>query len=233
MKRIFFLAISIAMTAVLSGCISWPEADTVVIESDVPIDISNPAMPDSGSLQYFDTIEEAIMNNDMGLLNFSIGERIKLFENDEYAVLFFKENVSGNDDVDTFMSVVKEADGIRSYSMPIAATRMPWNGHKLFAKRAKLDEIGEVRLCISRDSLRMFRIDDKKNFFWGLSQTERAKSLKIEGQSATEVIEVKLDGEAGYFWYFDDLKTDKRPIFKDMRKYTEGEFIITMEWRKL
>jgi len=230
MKKIIYLAISIMMMAMLTGCLSWPEADSVLIESDIPIDTSNPGIPIPDDLQYFETIEEAIMNNDLELQNLSIDKRIKLFENDEYAVLFCRENnIEGNDGISAFRCVVMETDGTRKYSTPIAAARITWNGHKLSVNNMKLDEIGEVRLCISRDILRHYRIDDTKNFFWGISQTDRSKNLKIEGQPATEVIEVELDDEIGYFWYFDDLETGKHPLFKDIRIYTEGEFIITMD----
>ena len=228
MKNII-LIISIVITAALSGCISWPEADTVLIETDISGDASTLLVPDD--LQYFDTMEEAILHNDMDLLNLNIDGIIKLFENDEYAVLFCREKAgdnAGNDAVSVFKFVVK-TDGNRIYSTPVAVNRKPWDGHKLFVKRAKLDEIGEVRLCISRDSLRLFKVDDTKDFFWGLSQTERARNLKIEGQPVSEVIEVELDGETWYFWYFEDLQTDKRPLFKDIREYTEDEFIITMD----
>ena len=228
-KRIICLTISIVMMATLTGCISWPSADSVQIESDTPIGISNNPISDPDDLQYFDTPEEAIMNNDLELQNLNLGERIKLFENDEYATLFIKENVNSFDVVSVFKFFVREIDDTRSYSQPIVASRTQWDGHKLGVKRGKLDEIGEVRLWISQDSLRLYRIDDTKNFFWGFSQTERARNLKIEGQLATNVIKTELDGETAFFWYFDDLKTDKRPIFKDVRNYTEGEFIITMD----
>jgi len=230
MKKIICLTINIVMMAALTGCISWPEADSVLIESDIPIDLSNPGMPDPDSLQYFDTIEEAIINNDLGIENIIIVDRIKLFENDESAVLFFRQkNVEGDDVVGAYRTFVKEYDGVRSYSTPIVATGRSPVANKLSVKNMKLDEIGEVRLSISQDTLRSLRIDETKNFFWGLSQTERVRNLKIEGQPVTEVIEVELDGETWYFWYFDDLVTDKRPFFKNVGKYTEGEFIITMD----
>jgi len=228
MKKLICLVVAVLIATASTGCISWPKADTVQIESDTPIDLSN-LVPNPDDLQYFDTIDEAVAHNDLEMTITYIDERIKLFENDEYAVLYFKANLSGNDVVYALKFMVKVIGETFHYSSPVMGTIMSWDAHKLSVKRMKLDEIGEVRLCISRDSLGLYRIDDTKNFFWGLSQTEKARSLKIEGQLATEVIEVELDGETGYFWYFDDLKTDKRPMFKDVREYTDGEFIITMD----
>jgi len=228
--KIVCLMITIVMMVILTGCLSWPDTDTVQIESSTPINSSGPPMPDVDDLQYFDTIDKAVALNDLVETGVKrIDERIKLFENDEYAVLFFRSNLSGNDLVSTFKFIVKNIDGTHYYSMPVVVTNMSWEGHKWSVKKMKLDEIGEVRLCIAGDSLRWFRVDDSKNFFWGLAQTENVRNLKIEGQPVTEVISVELDGETGYFWYFDDLKTDKRPVFKDLRKYTEGEFVITMD----
>ena len=225
MKRIISLVISVVMVATLTGCISLPTTETVTIETDTP---GGTAIPIPDDMQYFDTIEEAVVHNELEIVNTNIDEIIKLFETDEFAVLFFRKNVNGSDVVNAFRFAAKEIDGTRSYAA-IAATGMSWETHKLTVKRGKVDEIGEVRYCIASDILRYFRIDDTKNFFWGLSQTERVRSLRIEGQLVTEVIEVELDGETAFFWYFKDVKTDKRPVFKDLREYTEGEFIITMD----
>ena len=221
----------IIMIIAFTGCISWSDSDTVSINSDTPIEIGNPQMPDIDELHFFSTIEEAVEHNTMEDFPIRhIDEIIKLLESDEYAVLFFRVNMSsGNDVIYVFKFIIQETNGKPYYSTPVIATIVSWEAHKLFIKRGKLDEIGEIRAGISRDSLRWFRVDEAKNFFWGLSQTERVRNLRIEGQLVTEVIEVELDGETAFFWYFEDLVTDKKPTFKDLRQYTEGEFIITMD----
>ena len=87
MKRIFCLAISIVILASLAGCISWPEADTVQIESDIPIDMSNPPMPDPDEgeidieddvpLQEYTDEEIAMLSIDMDKIGvFNIGWRL-------------------------------------------------------------------------------------------------------------------------------------------------------------
>ena len=43
------------------------------------------------------------------------------------------------------------------------------------------------------------------------------------------ILNVEINGEKAYFWYYEDLKTDKSLSFKDVRKYSEGELIITMD----
>jgi len=204
-----------------------PSADDL---ENVQIGTLPPTLPDPNNYQYYGTLEEAVANNTLETSNVTyINEKIKLFENDKFAVLFFKSNVHGKDTLYAFKFFVREIDGTPHYSPPIVGANIMWAAHILSVKNGKLDELGEVRLSISRDSLRLFRIDDTKNFFWGISQSENAKKLKIEGQPATEVIEINMDGNAGYFWYFDDLKTTKEPIFQSLTEYKEGDFIITMD----
>jgi len=231
MRKAICYLVTIVFIVTLAGCISWPDTSTVVIESDIPIDTNNMPLPDPEELEFFMTIEEAVVNNDLEDLNSKyIDEVITLFENNEFAVLFFWNSVNGDAIFYAMKFMKKEIDGITQYSKPFYTTSIPWNGmHKLSIKRGKLDDIGEIRVSITRDVLRLFRIDNTKNFFWGLSQTERVKTLRIEGQLVTEVIEIELNGEIAYFWYFEDLQTDKKPVFKDLRTYTEGEFIITMD----
>ena len=224
----FLFTVVIILTS--TGCISWPDSNTVEITTNVPIDIDNPPLPNPDELQFFKTIEEAVEYYSLENFNRNYtGDKIIVFENDEYAVLFYRENLDDGDVVYAMKFMVKEIDGTAHYSTPFNISGVFWEHQRLFVKRGRLDEIGEIRFGISQDTLRLFRVDGTKNFFWGLSQTERVKNLRIEGQLVTKVIEIELDGEIAYFWYFEDLQTDKKPVFKDLRKYTEGEFIITMD----
>ena len=75
----------------------------------------------------------------------------------------------------------------------------------------------------------VFNLDHTKTFIWGISQTKRIKNLRIEGQPVTNVIEVEMDGEPAFFWYFDDLTTDIPLSFSDLNKQTEGEVVITID----
>jgi len=209
----------------------WADQPNVGSSGNKLQEALTPKLPNPDDYYYYPTLEEAVAHNTLDKMNniMHIGEKIKLFENGQYAVLFFKSTLNGNDLLYVFKFFVKEIDGTSHYSPPIVGSGISWETQKLTVQDMKLDAIGEVRLCISSDSLRMFKVDDTKNFFWGISQSPKAKNLKIEGQPATEVIPVKMDGDTAYFWYFADLKTDKKPVFQDIQKYVKGDFVITMD----
>ena len=54
-----------------------------------------------------------------------------------------------------------------------------------------------------------FGITEGNRFIFGSLKSEEVKKLKIEGQSPTEVIEYISNGEKEYFWYYDNLISDK------------------------
>ena len=49
----------------------------------------------------------------------------------------------------------------------------------------------------------------KKRFVWGNTQSEDVFRLKIEGQEPTGIIRYDRFGREWYFWYYDDLQSDK------------------------
>jgi len=114
---------------------------------------------------------------------------------------------------------LKQEDDNTYYAAFTVGSGWVWNWHKRFARTFDLDEIGEVRYCIVLHSAsQRDAVDDNKTFVWGLSQTSRIKTMRIEGQLPTNIIPLELDGERAYFWYFEDLS-----------QHTEGELIITMD----
>ena len=215
----------------LTGCVFWADQPNVGSSGNKLQEALTPKLPNPDDLYYYDSLDEAVAHNTLNEMSnvTRIDERIKLFENDQYAVLFFKFKFNNNDVLYAFKFYVRKIDGKPHYSPPIIGSGISWETQKYSVHQMKLDAVGEVRLSISRDSFRFYRIDDTKNFFWGISSSPKAKNLKIEGQSATEVIPIKMDGDTAYFWYFDDLKTDKKPVFQDIQKYVKGDFVITMD----
>ena len=230
MRRTIFSMIAVGLSLALTGCFPLANRSDAGSSGNGFYETLPPKLPDPDNFTYYPTLEEAVAHNTNEVSTVTyIGEKIKLFENDKYAVLFFKSNVHGKDTLYVFKFYVREIDGSSHYSPPIVCTDVMWKAHKESVQDMKIDAIGEVRLCIARDNLRIFRVDGTKNFFWGISQSPKAMNLKIEGQPATEVIPVKMDGDTAYFWNFADLNTDKKPVFQDIQKYVKGDFVITMD----
>ncbi len=61
------------------------------------------------------------------------------------------------------------------------------------------------------DYLCNFGITEGNRFIFGNLGTEKVKTLKIEGQSPTEVIEYTLLGKKEYFWYYENLIENTKP----------------------
>ena len=225
MRKILLVA-SVVILVILTGC---------TVEFEFPTTEENKAIiykpiPKPDDVQYFQTIEEAITHNtlvyyaDFG----KIIEPIKMFKHNSLLVFFYKSSINNEDVVYVIKSYVTEGEDTQ-YSPPFMGTRTFWKAHKNCVKMFNCDETGEIRLGIVSSISQFLSVDRTKTFVWGLSQTEKVSNLKIEGQPVTEVIEVELDGEKGYFWYFDDLKTDKSLMCSNPDRYTEGELVITME----
>ena len=207
--------IILSLLSMLSGCLS----------------IDNP-FPPPNSVRYYDSIEEAVSNNSFKdqFQASNIGVIIKLFQNEKSATLFFKSGERDYDVIFIYKFYVKNESGKTMYSRPLSSTSMDWEMHKGVLIQADLNEIGEVRECIAMYSFGdLLTIDETKRFVWGVSQTERIRSLRIEGQLVAEVIEIELGGENVYFWYYDDLETDKNPIYAGNPDFNVGEMIITMD----
>ena len=50
---------------------------------------------------------------------------------------------------------------------------------------------------------------EKKRFLWGISAFDDIYKLRIEGQAPTEIIPYVEFDQQFYFWYYDDIQSDK------------------------
>ena len=208
-------------------------ARTTVIREGSSTGDQNPRdwRPNFDELVWYETLEEAVRYRISEASEYtfrSVDEPLALFENEERATFFFRTNHAGEEDALGYANGWRKQEGDRTYYGGFVAggrTRFFFRQMSLLG----LDPIGEVRFSVSTCASQLDATDDNKIFVWGISQTPRIHTLRIEGQSPTEVIPVILDGYMIYFWYFEDLQTDKSLRFQYFDRYTEGELIITMD----
>lgn len=178
----------------------------IKIDEDGNWKIPNFETPD---LVYADTMEEALsFNVDYYFKRYpymhKVNDVIKVFENDEYATMFYH----------TIKDSKKE--GLVASKFKVKIT----NGKKQYALfLVDLTEMGGWIMTTPLQSLRetaplydfmsMFSINKGDRFIYGSFGTEKVKTIKIEGQSPTEVIEYLLKGKKEYFWYYENLISDK------------------------
>ena len=136
---------------------------------------------------------------------------IKVFENDRYSTMFYlsDKNLKEGAFVAAKFSI-KAVNGKKQYAL-IDIIRQGYSdsgSHKvtpektfsIFCQKIQVFDFG---------NLSNFGIVEGNRFIFGGIDTVDVKKLKIEGQSPTEIIEFPLYGEKNYFWYYENLVSDK------------------------
>lgn len=180
-------------------------------------EIPNLKKPDS---IYADTMEEALtLNSDYYFKRYpymsKVSDIIKIFENDEYSVMFYhtvKDSKTEGEIASKFKT--RKINGKKQYALELVVLEEARKG------RWRDKPLKTVRQAAPLyDYLTEFGLTEGNRFIYGSLGTEKVKTLKIEGQSPTEVIEYTVLGKKEYFWYYENLISDK----------PSAEFDIEME----
>ena len=192
--------------------------ESVSITYNIDYHKSTKSDEDDSTLIYADTKEEAIAVADVHE-NYpymkSVDEIIWVNENEEYAAMYYHTIKRWKwEGVALCKFRIKEIDGRKQYALMkryVIESRTKW---------FRFDSVEAVRTrAPAFDIWAQYSIEDGKRFFWGSMGTEKVKTLKIEGQSPTGIVEYTLLGEPEYFWYYEDIDSDKR----------SSDFTIEME----
>lgn len=135
---------------------------------------------------------------------------------DDTAVVFFITETDGKDEFYIYKMKVKNEEDKELYSTPILGTSWQWQSKLEWIKKLEQNKDKESGLKAKVESdLMLFNSDgnfcignDKEIIKWGLSIDEEIKKLKINGQSPTEIMTIKLDNDDVYFWYYESLSID-------------------------
>lgn len=178
----------------------------IKIDEDGNWEIPNFETPD---LVYADTMEEALsINVDYYFKRYpymhKVNDVIKIFENDEYATMFYHTiKDSKKEGLVASKFKVKITDGKKQYALFLVdLTEM--GGWIMITPLQSLREFAPLY-----DFMSEFSINKGDRFIYGSFGTEKVKTIKIEGQSPTEVIEYMVKGKKEYFWYYENLISDK------------------------
>lgn len=176
---------------------------------------------------YYDSMQEALLNSTISLdleeqYRRNIDEEIKLFENDKYALLFYRSIKDKKEEASNYVRFnVAVKNGKKMYQFEqMDGTIECYND--LFLGNA-IDVIENFIIAseiigsigINPEEERFIYGTVCKNFF---EEGESIENLKIEGQKPDGIIEYKSFGKTWYFWYYNDLQSDK--------KYDELKFTI-------
>ena len=140
-----------------------------------------------------------------------VSDILKIFENDDYATMVYyskKDSEEGALVIAKFrIRIDKEKRQyalldaiIRGYGDPGKAKLTSERRFSLFCQAIQVFDL---------PSLNNWGIEEGNRFIFGGLDEEYVKRLKIEGQSPTEIIEYTIYGEKRYFWYYENLISDK------------------------
>lgn len=180
--------------------------DNVSLDQIKPIDEG--AIEDS---KYKDSIEEALKTRIFSDVEQeymrNIDEILFQLESDNYVTIYYRSVKNEKLECYTVAKFKKKAfDGVVKYAfLTCTYTEM--------GSDARVVENFEDNLknqLISVDYNRNMSVyPGEKRFVWGNTQSEDVFSLKIEGQEPTDIIRYERFGKQWYFWYYEDLKSDK------------------------
>lgn len=175
----------------------------------------------------YDSMQEALLNSTISLdveeqYRRNIDEEIKLFENDKYALLFYRSIKNKKEEAFNYVRFnVAMENGKKMYQFEqMDGTIDCYNALFLGDARDVIENyiiaseiIGSIG--INPEEERFIYGEVCEDFF---EEGESIENLKIEGQKPDEIIEYESFGKIWYFWYYNDLQSDK--------KYDELEFTI-------
>lgn len=179
---------------------------------------------------YYDSMQEALLNSTISLeleeqYRRNIDEEIKLFENDKYALLFYRSIKDKKEEAFNHVRFnVDMENGKKMYQFE------QMRGETARYNSIYLDNAREVieNFIIASEIIGSIGINpEEERFIYGtvckdfFEEGESIENLKIEGQKPDEIIEYESFGRTWYFWYYNDLQSDK--------KYDELEFTIKEE----
>ncbi|MCM1180344.1 MAG: hypothetical protein NC347_08825 [Clostridium sp.] len=176
---------------------------------------------------YYGSMQEALLKSNISLdleeqYRRNIDEEIKVFENDKYALLFYRSIKDKKEEAFNYVRFnVDTRNGDKMYQFEqMRGTTAQYDSLYLSNAKEVIENFiigSEIMgsIGINPETERFIYGEVRGDFF---EEGESIESLKIEGQKPDEIIEYESFGKTWYFWYYNDLQSDK--------KYDELEFTI-------
>ncbi|MEG0191521.1 MAG: hypothetical protein RR869_10570 [Lachnospiraceae bacterium] len=161
---------------------------------------------------YYDSIDKALKNNNTiedeeNCYKKKIDEIIKRFENDNYVTLYFKSVKNKNVECLTFAKFKKkEIEGKVGYTF---ISSIPTETERGIPTVGGVESLIESQLALS-DYMQNVNIDSENTrFVFGDCKSDKIFNLEVEGQKPSEIIPYESFGEQWYFWYYENLESNK------------------------
>lgn len=176
---------------------------------DVIMPIDEEAIEDS---KYYDSLQEASKarqsssDAEQGYMC-NIDEIIFQAESDGYVTIYYRSVKNEKLECFTMAKFKKKIfDGKTKYAFLTSSFCETEESSWTFGKFD--DHLRRVLILLDYDR-DMSVYPGEKRFIWGDTDSVEVLSLEIEGQKPTEIIPYKCFGKQWYFWYYEDLQSDK------------------------
>lgn len=162
---------------------------------------------------YYDTVDIAMKNAKLHYLKGdeyqqNIDEIVKYLENENYIAVFFRSVESER--VECFTLAIfkkKEIKETTKYAFIRCESTETFKNEIIIQGEYKDNIEGRLRYI---DLIQDYNIDrENTRFMYGKIRSNTVYSLEIEGQRPTEIIEYEVFGKKRYFWYYEDLQSNK------------------------
>ncbi len=161
---------------------------------------------------YCESLEEALKHSKAGgntrhFYQKNIDEIIAQFENEDYISIYFRSVKDKDTETLTFAKFKKKIIGNEKKYAFLASD--PAEVKRGTPSGDNMEAWIKSRLVLS-DYEQYLNIDpESSRFVYGDCNVKEIYSLKVEGQEPTDIIPYDLFGETRYFWYYEDLESDK------------------------
>jgi hypothetical protein len=171
---------------------------------------------------YYDTLEESLYefgkNDTLPVTN--ILQIVKIIKKDNQWDVFYLVHEKEQDLLYASKIEIEEENGNIKYSAPLWTTGQGWEVQKRLFSWIEKDYEEEERFSeeIRSDlfffnSKRIFNLSEDKYWVrWGINGREAVKTMKIDGEKPTGIVEIEMNGETVYFWYYENLPISKSEI---------------------
>jgi hypothetical protein len=171
---------------------------------------------------YYDTLEESLYefgkNDTLPVTN--IRQIVKIIKKDNQWDVFYLVHEQEQDLLYTSKMQIKTEDKDVKYSQPLHTTADGWAAQKWYFefKGKYYSEEDALKEEIKTDlfafnSSGSYNLGENEYWVrWGINDREEIKNMKINGKEPTEIIELTMNGELVYFWYYEDLPIPESEI---------------------
>ena len=157
----------------------------------------------------YNTVYDAMLNSDINLrfdeeFRRNIDEVIFNLESSNYITVFYKSKDKNKEAVSLAKFKILYENDCKKYKLEVFK-RGPLDNSNI----EYFNGLDGVKKDIQFNLSQIMGPDKNKNFIYGINSNENIQYLKIENQKPDNIIPFKLSNHTFYFWYYEDLKTNK------------------------